>query len=454
MKRISTALILFLLVVSHPFNNGYSCDIAVISSEASSTGRPFIWKNRDYQLSAREEIIYAKANEDDIGGSLRVIGETYDQLNIKIVSGGVNEKGFAIANATVVEDPLREIANINHVLLEIALEKCETLADFESFLDGWYNYYIFVICGNFAVIDANGGAAIYEVWSNGSNWLTWKKYDANEAENGFVVRANSHLTEGWVLREGGSTIRYERAHELLTELAEKGELSPRNVMRKVSKDVAGDCDKFADDCEACYKYDKDYREGNPDPESFNTDKALSRNSTTSAYVIDCANTPSDIPLISLFCVLGEPSFTPAVPYFLSAQKVPYYAKAGSISIFGIVLDLGIGCFLNNASMLTQSRNKLYSNNGVAMEWIDQTINYENLLEVQNWVFPIEDFVYDKTETFLEYLREHPEEITPEVLYNFSFTCSRFTYKNYLKESLDYYPWDFVAPWEQENSSNN
>lgn len=448
MKKMKVMILLSLLVAFSPSYPTLACDIGVVSASASATGRPFIWKNRDYGLSAREEINYKNAGKNHIGASLRVLGETYDHLNIKIVSGGVNDKGFAIANATVVEEPLREMANINHVLLEIALEKCETLTDFEALLAKWFNYYLYVISGNFAVIDAHGGAAIYEVWSNGSNSLTWKKYDANETENGFVVRANSHLTEGWVIRDGGVAIRYERAHALFTELAKNGALTPRNVLQIVGKDVAGDCDKFAEACEACNKYDKDYAEGNPDPTDFNTDKALSRNSTTSSYVIDGAATVSDIPLITLYCVLGEPSFSPAAPYFLSAEKIPYYAKAGSIDIFGIVYDLGIGCFMNKASFSVQSNNKLYANNGVAMEWIDQTINYERLLEVQSWVFPLEDFMFDKTEAFLDYLRVHPEKITPDTLYQFSYHCGRYIYKNYLKESLDYYPWDYTPPWEE------
>ena len=352
-----------------------------------------------------------------------------------------------IANATVVEDPLREIANINHVLLEKALEKCETLADFEAMLAKWFNYYLYVISGNFAVIDAHGGAAIYEVWSNGTNYLTWEKYDANEAENGFVVRANSHMTEGWVIRDGGVALRYERAQELFTELSRNKALTPRNVLRIVGKDLAGDCDKFAANCEACAKYDKDYAQGDPDPTNFNTDKALSRNSTTSSYVIDGAFTPADIPLITLYCVLGEPSFSPAAPYFLTAEKVPYYARAGSIDLFGVIYDLGIGCFMNKASFSVQSNNKLYSNNGVAMEWIDQTINYERLLQVQSWVFPLEDFIFDKTQAFLDYLRIHPEQATPETLYQFSLQCCRYLYKNYLNESLDSFPWDYTPPWE-------
>ena len=75
MKIIQRIIILHLLFAICLINELFACDIAVVSAGASSSGRPFIWKNRDYQLSAREEITYTKARKNDVGASLRVIGE-------------------------------------------------------------------------------------------------------------------------------------------------------------------------------------------------------------------------------------------------------------------------------------------------------------------------------------------------------------------------------------------
>ena len=425
-----------------------ACDIAVVSSEASATGRPFLWKNRDYSSSYREEIVYESAKANDVGPSLRVVGKVMHQTNIPLVSGGVNDRGFAIVNATVTESPLREIANVNHILLEYALEKCVSLDDFEALLDNWFNCYLFVVCGNFGVIDARGGAAMYEVWSDGTNRLFWEKYDANTAPQGFVVRANSHLTQGWVIREGGVTVRYERAQAIFEELVADQLLSPRPVLRKAGKDVAGDCDKFADSCDSCEKYLDGEGNSGPDPENFCTDDTLSRNTTTSSYVIDGALNASDLPFLTLYCALGEPSYTPVVPYFLLSGKVPYPARADYMNIFGWVYDLGVGCLLNDASTDILSRYDLYANNGVGLEIRDRTINYSRLTAVQEWMFPLEDFVLDQAEDFMADVRSHPELATSDNFYDFSYQCARYTYKNYAKGSSDTYPWEYTPPWEE------
>ena len=346
-----------------------------------------------------------------------------------------------------MESPLREIANVNHLLLEYALEKCVSLDDFEGLLNDWFNCYLFVVCGNFAGIDAQGGAAMYEVWSNGTNHLFWEKYDANTAPRGFVVRANSHLTQGWVIREEGVTVRYERAQAIFGELAEQQQLSPRSVLRKAGKDVAGDCDKYADTAGPCEKYLDEEDTTMPDPESFCTDDTLSRNSTTSCYVIDGALYASDLPFLTLYCALGEPSFTPVVPYFILSGKVPYPARADYMNIFGWVYDLGIGCLLNNASTDILSEYRLYANNGVGLQFVDRTIDYSRLTDVQQWMFPLEDFVLDQAEDFMAYVRSHPESATPDIFYEFSYQCARYTYKNYAKGSSDAYPWAYTPPWE-------
>ncbi|HOW81636.1 MAG TPA: hypothetical protein PK573_03680 [Spirochaetota bacterium] len=448
MKNIAATIIFSTAFLVFHAPEIQACTVAVVSAKASQTGRPFLWKNRDNPSSVREEIDFEIAGPDNVGSILYAKGETFYLSNIKLVSGGLNENGFAIVSADVAEGTLRTITNANNILTEIALEQCATLRDFEDFLDSWSNYNLLTVCGNFPAIDAEGGAAIYEVWSDGTNRLMWTKYDANEDMKGFVVRANSHVTEGYVMHEGGSAIRYNRAMELFNELYENGDLSPRSVLQMAAKDVGGDCDKFADDCTACYKYDEDYAQGGPDPDNFNTNYTLSRNSSTSCYVIDGAAADEDLPLMTMYSAMGEPSFTPAVPYFIFGEKIPYFARAEYINIFGIPVDTGIGSMLNNASLSVLLDYDLYDYNGVAIDAIDHTIDYEKLLEVQAWVIPLEDIVFDKTEAFLDYLRANPEHITKDTLYEFSFQCAKHTYRNYSKGAPDRYQWTYRNPWER------
>ena len=439
-KKIFIGILLFNVSFSFFCHQVISCTIAVVSAKASHTGRPFLWKNRDYSMSPREEINYEKGKTTN-GiqkriGNLQVVGETLLYSNVRVVSGGVNDLGFAIINASVIETPERELFNINHILLEKALETCSNLDDFEKFLNDWDNEGIYTVSGNFGVIDAQGGAAMYEIWSDGpGNPLLWEKYDANTSENGYVIRANSHITDGWVTNEGSSIIRYQRACELFQGLFEGDDISPRSVLQEVSKDVGGDCDKYHPG-ESCLKYGYT----TVDPENFNTSNALSRNISTSAYVIDGAVDDTEIPLITLYCALGEPSFTPVVPYFLYSKKTSYYARDEAFDALGYAIDMGIGSFLSEASEKVLL-DGLYDTNRDIFGQSDKTLNFDNLHLAQEWIFPIEDFLFDKTEAYLRPLRKNPEKVVSEDLYNFSHECARYAYKNMTQRSNSAYGWD-------------
>lgn len=438
-------MILLVFLVSQ---NAFCSIIVVVNKNSSTSGRPFIWKTRDFQLSPREEIKYQKSIKNGTGdlqiGYLKVIGETELDSNNETVSGGVNDYGFAIANDSVVEDPEREIYSSDHMLVSGALETCRDLNDFENFLKNWENSVSESICDNFAVIDANGGAAIYEIWSDGPGKdLMWKKYDANKSENGFLLRTDSHHSDGWVNHEKNVKVRYDRANQLLLELFEKAELSPRKILQKVAKDVGGDCDK-KDPGSECAKYG--YK--NKDLDNFDTTDTLSRNISTSAFVIEGAETLEDLPFVVIFCAFGEPSMSPVVPYFLFPQKVSFWGRSETFNLLGYAVNLEIGSFLGETSeeILLE---ELYDNNRKT-NYYDHTINYRNLLSIQDWVFKIENFIFDKTEEYVIKLRENSDSLTQENLYNFSHACAKYTYKNYKNRSSDFYPWEF----DENNESSN
>ena len=234
-----------------------ACNVAVVSAKASATGRPFIWKNRDHPESYRHEIQYYPEVTSGVGGSLRLMGETLFNTGTVVTTGGANESGFAITNTTCYESAILEAANVNTELMDKALENCKTLAQFEAlaakFTDIWSNKNI---SGIFAVIDAYGGAAIYEMWTDGNgNDIMYRKYDAETGnvtdENGKVFtdlrfkqttgfnnRTNSNHSNGFI-QIWSDTPRELRARQLLTSMKLNNELSPRNMMRLVSQDVLG-----------------------------------------------------------------------------------------------------------------------------------------------------------------------------------------------------------------------
>ena len=384
-----------------------ACDVAVITASASATGRPFIWKNRDHTDSYRHIIVYKAEVKSGVGGCFKLMGET--KLNTTsspatTCSGGANESGFAIANTTVYDsnDPL-DVSNVNTNLVEKALEECRTLKEFETIAKNYTSYWSnSTISGNFGVIDAYGGAAIYEMWTDGhGTTLKYRKFNVNDgtltdqsggtaADNkyssietvGFDNRTNSFHTNGWK-EITSDTPRELRASRLFNAMRLKDQLSPCNVMRYVSKDVCGDnpvglnvFDRDNMSTPTDYFYDPEvymnsgikriisnlWDSSNPDADLYSnpnysgemyTAYCISRYQTTMGLVIEGAATPEDAKLTTMWVALGEPSMSVFIPFFPYAHDVSPYATDNEHDNSGYYWD-GVSatsstkptCFLN------------------------------------------------------------------------------------------------------------
>ena len=394
----------------------WACDVAVISGLVSLDGRPFIWKNRDEPFNWIQGVQYYKAKHPEIGGNIRVM-QRNPLTGSVIPSGGVNDVGFAVTNTTVYDPNLiNEFFNKNVVLTKHALEKCETVEDFEALLNSWDSS---SISGNFAVIDAHGGAALFEAYTEQGvgGPITYEKFDANQATDedgsfiGFVNRTNSHQ---WIEHKNDDE-RERRAHEIMTMMVNKGRLSHRNVMQEVAKDVCCDAEK-------------------ENLESFDTRLCISRARTRLALVVHGVAPEEDPRLCTFWITLGEPSAGVSVPLFSYPGHIPRYAQAYYSGVSRLNLAI------------VYRELHLYDNNGFGPIPLDRTINYSKLLEVQEYSIPIEDIIFDKTEEYLAHMRVDPEQTTKNNLDSFSEYCARFALKNYIRESVNYYGWNFENPW--------
>ncbi|MBF0227214.1 MAG: hypothetical protein HQK76_17345 [Desulfobacterales bacterium] len=440
LKLMISALILLFTLISY----SSACDIGVVSAAKSATGRPFIWKNRDHDMGWQQEIKYYKAKDAKVGGSLRIIDRT---TLAEVSSGGVNESGFAICNTTVYEaDPLHELfANANTDLLAKALERCITVSDFDNYLATWHTESenkTKVISGNFVVIDAHGGAALYEAYT-GEGFSAYgaqimvNKFDANTVAEGFVVRTNSHQ---WINLKGDND-REIRAYNLFLSLSQTNRLSYRNVLIEVAKDICGDKAKT-------------------DPTNVETSTCISRYMTNLAVVVDGVKNGDDPRLTTFWCNLGEPSVGVATPHFPSAQKISFFAWADNFYWEYIPRNFGPSCLLNQA--INNMELTLYDNNigTIIFDWdnilnsevidMDTTINYTQLLTVQKWTIPLENSVINKTEEYLNNLRQNPNFISADSLYKFSNYACEYTYRNYLAGSSNFYQWNY----SEDDDSND
>ncbi len=476
------------------FVNTYSqaCTMAVVSAERSSTGRPFIWKNRDNSGSYRQEVKYFEAVVPEVGGSIRLMGEGFapelnplqnipgfDGLipaNSSFCSAGANESGFAIANSTVYETFERELDNQNTTLMAAALEQCITVSDFEVLVKNWSNE---VISGNFAVIDAHGGAVLYEIWSNGGKSdpddLYINTFDANAVSEGFVTRTNSHE---WISHDY-DTAREFRSYQMLDELSDDNNLNYRTVIQQIAKDVCGgDCTTYDDHGDGNYweSHEGPCEETLSSPTARLTRYCISRYQTTASFVVDGVPPGEDTSLLTCWISLGEPAFGVSTPYFVSAQGTSEYAYFDNNLLnpedywdgVSPASDDKSGSFLNSA-FDKFNNDYLYSDNGLPwIQWdgiyqypvlppvslwppaMDRTIDYNNLLTAKKWILPLETNIIDRTEAFMTYLRNNPDQISRDILHQFSHYCAAYVYGNYQQESATSVPWTYI--WENNPPS--
>ena len=424
-----------------------ACDVAVISGKVTSNGRPVIWKNRDHGPRWEQEIRYYPATHPEVGPSVRIVDRAttapllYKDGAVSILSGGLNASGFAITNTTVYEnDPVHEYySNANHLLMEVALETCKTVDDFDALLADYRNIsenWDKIISGNFVVIDAKGGAALYEIFSGFGfqaylNPLMINKFDANDPEDaplGFVNRTNSHK---WIQRNS-DTQREVRGRDILTDLYDENDLSFENVLLILAKDVCGDDPNIVD--------------GIPitSPHKYKTKYCISRYMTNIAMVVDGVADGGDPSLATLWCNLGEPSIGVSTPHFASAGGVTPYAWAEQgLEPPATPVDTKVTCALNQA-INDQEIDGLYINNWDYGYWyieMDTTIDYALLKEVQEWTIPLEQRIIDHTETILDGYR-NGNTYTSDDLYALSHYAAGYMYENYTNQSDTALAWNF------------
>lgn len=223
MKQLKT--LLFALVVMLAVAPAWACTTAVISGKFTASGRPMIWKVRDTE--AYENVM--KSYQGDRWSYVGLIN-TADAKGEQIW-GGWNAVGFAIMNSAsfnVNEGYTGKFIDREGYFMQDALRECRTLKDFEEFLKKRPRP--MGVAAHFGVIDAEGGAAFYEV-----NNETWTKFDANnpeQAPRGYVLRTNYSFTG--TAGKGLGFVRFQNAMDIFNEVP-VGSLTPAMVMQQFSR---------------------------------------------------------------------------------------------------------------------------------------------------------------------------------------------------------------------------
>lgn len=207
MKTFGKILLMFFALAL--FGESKACTSALVSAAKSSEGVPLLWKHRD----SPDWDCHIEHIE---GGKY-----AYTALVSKdrrYTYCGINEQGFAILN-TVSENLTKSptIAAGPGAIFNMAkaLRECATVEEFEVWLAATNGSRPYVT--NFAVGDATGALAYFEVWSE-----SYKRYDVSERKEGFDIRSNFSFA-GNMVTPGPSVPRYDI---VMKQMSTKKSFSP------------------------------------------------------------------------------------------------------------------------------------------------------------------------------------------------------------------------------------
>lgn len=281
-----------------------ACTVAVISGKYTKDGRPLLWKNRD-TWAIHNQIMYFNDGKYEYMGLVNSADKSGKSVWI-----GQNSKGFAIMNSASYNlnfGDTNKLTGLEGKMIKNALANCATIADFEKMMDEMKRPT--GLEANFGVIDAQGGAAMYEFNNKG-----YVKFDANDpkvAPFGYIIRANYSFT-GRYGTESSGYIRFNTANELFYDAVASNTFDAQFILQDVTKSLK----------HSLLKVDlfKDYAEipENTPTYSFFHD-FIPRKSSASACVIQGVKKGENPELSTLWSVVGFPLTSIAIPTWVKGK---------------------------------------------------------------------------------------------------------------------------------------
>jgi hypothetical protein len=206
-----------------------ACTSVIITGKATADGRPLMWKNRDTPDPQSYVAFFPGKRYSFIG---LVNSSARDASSVWM---GTNSAGLCIMNTlsyNLIEKRKGErTSSDNGRIMRRALEMCGSVRDFVQMLDtlhGWQ------IESNFGVIDAQGGAAYFEVSHH-----SYRMYDVNDvsvAPQGYLVRTNYSLSG--IENKGAGYLRYRQADLLMSQGVKQNAVSAEWLFEKLSRSFA------------------------------------------------------------------------------------------------------------------------------------------------------------------------------------------------------------------------
>ncbi|HHH55059.1 MAG TPA: hypothetical protein ENK91_15455 [Bacteroidetes bacterium] len=295
MKNIIYSIVLGLIFIQ----STYACTTAVISGKYTKDGRPMLWKHRDtwainnkiMQFNDGKYSYIALVNSKDKSG--------------KSIWIGYNSAGFAIMNSAsynLNNDTIKQ-SGLEGRLMKEALQNCATIDDFEAMLKAMDKPTR--LEANFGVIDAQGGAAYFELAN-----FRYTKYDATDpvvAPYGYIIRTN-HSMSG-ELGKGGGYIRYITTDKEFLMAVKENRLTPKTIIQNCSRNMTNSLTNVN-----LYDY-IDIPANHPTYVSF-TD-FVPRSGTSSSVIVEGVKKGQSPENSVMWTVLGWPLASVCIPLWLN-----------------------------------------------------------------------------------------------------------------------------------------
>ena len=280
----------------------WACSSAVISGKITPDGRPLLWKNRETG-HLRNHMAYVNGEKYDFVANVN--SDNYPAQKEAWI--GYNTAGFALMNTQSFNLVKGNIADDdrgpdNGKVMYRALEVCATVADFCHFLDTIQKPS--GIEANFGVIDAQGGAAMFEVDEH-----TYKMFDANDpnvAPHGYIARTN--FSNGGELNVGYGYVRYLEVERVLSKACAMGGITPQLIFTDLARSFRNNI------------LDIDLKNGDfnaPKASGWFTDQDfIPRKDTSCSIVVQGVKKGENPELGIVWTILGYPPTSVAVPLWV------------------------------------------------------------------------------------------------------------------------------------------
>jgi len=404
MQKLLLALVVAVMCIQH----GYACTTAIISGKYTINGRPMLWKLRDTE-SFENKMRYFKDGSFDYIGLINSNDTKGEQ-----VWGGSNSAGFAIMNSASFNVNLSDTTTFKDqegYFMKEALQKCETLADFETLIE--QRAIPKGLAAHFGVLDAKGGVAFYEV-----NNTTYTKFDANDqaqAPQGYIIRTNYSYTGK--KDTGYGFIRYQTAQDIFYAADAMGQLNSRTIIQEFSR-----CLKHA-------VLDADYRTeyiNIPKGRHFvNSGDLITRHGSSSTLLIEGVKSGEAPDLTTLWTMVGFPNTSLALPVWVKGgRKLPQV----------LVADNDENCPLNTLAMQLKDRcYPIKRSAGYKYLNVSELINAENTGIIQQLEIAEEEIFSSCTKKIEDWHTKSPDKKSIQEYYNWLDKITRETYDKLLSQ---------------------